>query len=176
MSRKLNVSPGMLLAFMAVFILGTASAATAGSLINGKKIKKGSIPYSALSKDAKKKLASKAGPQGPAGPAGAAAPTYWAQINQDGGISRSSAGVSSTHSFNSSLWQYRVSFPRDVSSCAYAGSTADPGVIGSNEYTQPNMVSASRSNVGNNVVAVNVWSNGSTQTSIEDSFVLAVYC
>lgn len=171
MRSKINISPATLLAFFVMFLLGTAAAATAGSMINGKKIKKGSIPYTALSKDAKKKLAT-TGPQGPAGPA---APTYWALVNQDGSIARSSAGVSSTHSFNSSYWQYRVTFPRDISSCAYAGSTADPGVIGANEYTIPNYVAVSRSNQGNNIAAVNVWS-WDTASSIEDSFTVAVYC
>lgn len=167
----------MLLAFVAVFMLGITSMATAGSLINGKKIKKGSIPYKALSKDAKKQLAksSKAGPQGPAGPAGPAAPSYWALINQDGSVARGSAGVTSTHSLNSTYWQYRVSFPRDISGCAYAGSTADPGVIGANEYTIPTYVAVSRSNQGGNVAAVNVWS-WDTATSIEDAFTIAVYC
>jgi hypothetical protein len=178
-SKKISISPGMLLALVVVFVLGLASAATAGSLINGSKIKKGTIGYSALSKDAKKQLAksSKSGPQGPQGQPGspgAAAPTYWAMINQDGGVARSSAGVSSTHSLNSTYWQYRVSFPRDVGSCGYSTTTSDPNVIGANEFTQPTWVSASRSNAGGNVVAVNVWNLAGN--SIEDSFFLAVYC
>jgi hypothetical protein len=175
-SKKITISPGLLLAFIAVFMIGSVSAATAGSLLNGKKLKKGTVPYSALSKDAKKQLAksAKPGPQGPQGPGGPAAPTYWAQINQDGGVARSSAGVSSTHSLNGGYYQYRVTFPRDVSNCTYAGTTSDPGVIGANEYTLPTWVSASRSNSGNSVVAVNVWATNAT--SIEDSFALAVYC
>ena len=180
MRSKLNISPRLLLILVGVFVLGSVTAATAASVINGKNIKKGTIPYKALSSDAKKQLAksSKAGPQGPQGaqgPAGAAAPTYWAMINQDGGVARSSAGVSSTHSLNSGYWQYRVSFPRDISSCGYSATTSDPNVIGANEYTQPTYVSASRSNAGGNVVAVNVWTSGSP-TSIEDAFFIGVYC
>ena len=177
MRSKLKTSPRLLLVLVVVFVLGIISAAGAASVINGKNIKKGSIQYKALSSDAKKQLAksSKVGPQGPQGPAGAAAPNYWAMINQDGGVARSSAGVTSTHSLNSGYWQYRVSFPRDISACGYSATTSDPGVIGANEYTTPTYVSASRSNSGANVVAVNVWNNG-TPTSIEDSFFLAVYC
>jgi hypothetical protein len=177
MRSKFKTSPGLILALAAVFMIGSVSAAAAGSLLNGSKIKKGTIPYSALSKDAKKQLAksSKVGPQGPQGNPGANAPTYWAQINQDGGIAHSSPGVSSTHSLNSGYWQYRITFPRDVGNCSYSGSTSDPGVIGANEYTAPTYVSVSRSNSGPNTLAVNVWSNGSP-TSIEDAFFIGLYC
>ncbi len=133
MRSKVNISPGILLAFLAVFILGTASAATAGSLINGKKIKKGSIPYSALSKDAKKQLAksSKAGPQGPAGPAGASAARYWAFVSEGGSVGRSSGGISSTYETNGGTNKlYVVTFPTDVSQCAYQVTTGDTTPIG----------------------------------------------
>lgn len=176
MRPKLNISPGMLLAFVAVFLIGTASAATAASMINGKKIKRGSIPYSAFSADAKKKSKGNAGPAGAQGPAGPPSPNHWALVNQDGSVARGSAGVSSTKLFNSGYWQYRVTFPRDVSACSYAGATSDPGVIGANEYTQPTHVSISRSNTGGNVLAVNLWTVGSSPTSIEDSFSVALYC
>lgn len=179
MRSKLNTSPRLILVLVVVFVLGIVSAAGAASVINGKNIKKGSIPLKAISSDAQKKLKGKtgsAGPQGPQGPAGANAPTYWAQINQGGDVAKSSPGVSSTHSQNSGFWQYRVTFPRDVSACGFGGNTTDSGVIGTNEYVIPTFVTASRSNQGANIVAVNVWTAGATQTSIEDSFFLGVYC
>src|SRR6476659_9820682 len=126
-SKKFTISPGMLLVLVVVFMLGLASAATAGSLINGKKIKKGSIPYSALSSDAKKKLKGNAGAQGPQGPAGASVTKYWAMISSSGTVLRSSGGVTATYGDNGATNpQYRVTFPADVSQCGYFGSTADP--------------------------------------------------
>ena len=55
-----------------MFLLGSIGGATAAAKINGKDIKKNSIPLSAISKDAVKALKGAQGPAGPAGPAGAA--------------------------------------------------------------------------------------------------------
>ena len=57
---------GMLLALAAVIVLTSVTTATAGAMINGKNIKKGSIPLSALDKKAVKALGAP-GPQGQIG-------------------------------------------------------------------------------------------------------------
>lgn len=173
---KLKISPGMLLAFLLVFVLGTASAATAGSLVNGKKIKKGSIPYSALSKDAKKKLKGNVGPAGPAGPAGHGVTTYWAMISQSGSVLRSSGGVTAMWGDNGGTNpQYRVTFPSDISNCGYFGSTSDPDAFSQAQTVQPTDVAIGRSTLDNKTLAVTV-ALGSTNTYFNDNFFIAVVC
>lgn len=186
MSRKLNVTPGMLLAFMAVFILGTASAATAGSLINGKKIKKGSIPYSALSKDAKKKLAGKAGPQGPAGApgaAGAAAARSWAFIKEDGSLGRSSGGVSSSYVTNGGTnKQYQVKFPGDISQCAYQVTTGDTDPIGNAFAVDGAVAGVTRSSSDASTIAITLWARNTPQQTfvvgnmVQSAFYVTLFC
>lgn len=184
MRSKVNISPGILLAFLAVFILGTASAATAGSLINGKKIKKGSIPYSALSKDAKKQLAksSKAGPQGPAGPAGASAARYWAFVSEGGSVGRSSGGISSTYETNGGTNKlYVVTFPTDVSQCAYQVTTGDTTPIGNAMAVDGTVAGVTRSANSNNAIAVNLWMrntphNFSVASMTTGAFYVTVFC
>lgn len=175
LSKKISVSPMTLIAVIAAFMIGSAGAATAGSLINGKKIKAGSIPYSALSKDAKKKLAGKTGPQGPQGPAGTVT-KYWAIIGEGGDVVRSSGGISSVFSTNGgSNWQYRVTFPSDVSQCGYWGSTTDPNAFGQAEAVVPTHVGVARSTSSNNTLAVTVANAGGT-SAFQDNFFIAVVC
>jgi hypothetical protein len=180
-SKKISVSPMTLIAVIAAFMIGSAGAATAGSLINGKKIKAGSIPYSALSKDAKKKLKGNTGPQGPQGPAGTVT-KYWAMIAQNGSVIRSSGGVTSTWGDNGGTNpQYRVTFPADVSQCGYMGSTADPDAFGQADSVQPTDVAIGRSTFDNKTLAVTLtygdYSNTNhLSTFFNDNFFIAVVC
>lgn len=101
--------------------------------------------------------------------------TYWAYITQAGAVGRGSGGITSEAVLNGGFWQYRVTFPRDVSTCGYQASTGDAAAIGSNEYVIPALIGVARSTQGPRVLAVNVfqWDTG---TSIQDSFFLAVHC
>lgn len=183
LAKKISVSPAMLLAFLAIFILGTASAATAGSLINGKKIKKGSIPYSALSKDAKKKLAGKTGPQGPAGPAGAAAARYWAYVTESGALGRSSGNITSLHTTNGGMGnQYQVQFPADVSQCGYSVTTGDTDPIGAGFAADGEVPAVTRSSVNPSTLAVSLWQRNTPNNNFNvanmatGAFYIQVFC
>lgn len=180
MRPKLNISPGMLLAFVAVFLIGTASAATAASVINGKKIKKGSIPYSAFSADAKKKSKGNAGPAGAQGPAGAAAAKYWAYVTDAGPVGRSSGGVSSIFSTNGGTnKQYRVTFPADISQCSYQVTSGDTTPVDASGAAFAYLPAVTRSNIDVNTVAVTLWNSaggGAYANQFQDSFHIAVFC
>src|SRR5690554_5228317 len=69
-------SPSMIVALIALlFATGTGSAIAAKSLINGKDIKRGSIPANRLTKGAQEKFTKATkGERGPVGPAGAQGP------------------------------------------------------------------------------------------------------
>jgi hypothetical protein len=80
MPRLRRPSPAFVLALLALLVALSSSAganpvAMVAKAISGSKIKKHSIPLSALSASAVKSLKGAAGPAGPAGPAGAAAGT-----------------------------------------------------------------------------------------------------
>jgi hypothetical protein len=63
-------SPGLVIAVVAL-IVALGGSAVASSLINGKRIKNGTISASKLTKAARAQLKGSVGPPGPAGPAGA---------------------------------------------------------------------------------------------------------
>lgn len=104
-----------------------------------------------------------------------ATPTYWAYITQGGAVGRGSAGVTAEAQLNGGFWQYRVTFPRDVSGCGYQATSGDGAALGSNEYVIPAMIGVARSTQGPRTLVVNVfqWDTG---TSIQDTFFLAVTC
>lgn len=185
MRSKLKSSPRLLLVLVVVFVLGIISAAGAASVINGAKIKKGSIPYKALSKDAKKQLAksSKAGPQGPQGgqgPAGASAARYWAFITDAGAVGRSSGGVSGLFSTNASTnKQYRITFPTDISQCSYQVTSGDTTPVDASGAAFAYLPAVTRSNIDVNTVAVTLWNSiggGAYANQFQDSFHIAVFC
>ncbi|WP_345527052.1 hypothetical protein [Nocardioides endophyticus] len=141
---------------------GAVSAADiAGNAVSGAKILDGSIDTSDLSAATVDALKGTA--------------TYWAFVSQAGTVSRGSAGVTSEAQLNGGFWQYRVTFPRDVSQCGYQVSSGDGNAIGSNEYVIPAMIGVARSTQGPAVLAVNLfqWDTG---TSIQDTFFIAVTC
>jgi len=153
-----------------VFLLGSIGGATAAVKINGKNIKKNSIPLSALSPDAVKSLQGKAGPAGPAGPAGAPAAKYWAVVNDTGGLVRSSGGVTSQYITNGGTnKQYQVRFPADITQCAYQVTTGDTDPIGAAFAVDGFVPAVARSTIDNNTIAITLWlrntANGSFVTS-----------
>jgi hypothetical protein len=178
-------SPALMLAFVAVFLVGGGTA-VAGSVINGSKIKKKSIPLSALSPSAIKSLKGGVGPAGPAGAAGAAgangasAAKYWAFITDAGGVGRSSGGVNSSFSTNGGVnKQYRVSFPTDISQCSYQVTSGDTTPVGASEYAVGYLPAVTRSNIDVNTVAVTLWNSaggGTYGNQFQDSFHIAVFC
>lgn len=183
MRSKLNISPATVVALFVMFLLGTAAAATAGSVINGKKIKKGSIPYTALSKDAKKKLAGAVGPAGAQGPAGAAAAKYWAYVTDTGSVGRSSGGVSAGYFTNGGLnKQYQVSFPVDVSQCGYQVTTGDTDPINQTMAADGFVPAVTRSATNNNTVAVTLWARNTANGVFnvanmgQGPFYISVFC
>jgi hypothetical protein len=103
-------SPALVLALLAVFLLGGGVATGASKLIDGKNIKKGSIPYSALSKSAIKSLA---------------ADELWAVVAADGSLVRHS-GAASARLMDTG--RYEVAFSRSIAKCAVAASIGEPGV------------------------------------------------
>jgi hypothetical protein len=142
----------------AVFLLGSIGGATAAVTINGKDIKKHSIPLKALSKDAVSALKGAKGPQGPAGPAGPAAAKYWAVVNDTGGLVRSSGGVTSTYVTNGGMnKQYQVRFPADITQCAYQVTTGDTDPIGSAFAVDAYVPAVARSSIDNNTIAISLW-------------------
>ena len=175
---------GTILAFAAVIVLTSVTTATAGAVINGKDIKKGSIPLTAINKKAVKSLQGNAGPAGPAGPGGPAGPAavkYWAMIDENGTILKQSGGISAVHVTNGGMTaKTRVTFPADVSSCFWSATNADQAnILGANEVVLPRFVSIGRSAQGPNTleVAVFVDTNGGAATLVPfDTFGIAVMC
>lgn len=185
MRSKLKFSPRLILVLVAMFVLGSVTAATAASVINGKNIKKGTIPFKALSTDAKKQLAksSKAGPQGPQGaqgPAGAAAARSWAYVTDSGAIARSSGGVSGIYSTNGNTnKQYRITFPQDISQCSYQVTSGDTTPVDASGSAFAYLPAVTRSNIDVNTVAVTLWNSaggGAYGNQVQDSFHIAVFC
>lgn len=60
------------------------------------------------------------GPTGPAGPAGGGASGPWAVVNADGSLARGSGVISVVHPVAGT---YRVQFNRNISACAWLGTT-----------------------------------------------------
>jgi len=171
---------GTLIAFAAVIVLTSVTTATAGAVINGKDIKKGSIPLTAINKKAVKALQGNAGPQGPAGPAGPAAAKYWAMIDENGIILKQSGGISAVHVTNGGATaKTRVTFPADVTGCFWAATNADQAnILAANDVVLPRFVSVGRSAQGGNVleVATLADTNGSGVLAVFDTFGIAVIC
>lgn len=104
-----------------------------------------------------------------------ASSTSWAYITQSGTVGRGTPGVTSEAQLNGGFWQYRVTFPKDISGCGYQVSSGDGAAIGSNEYVIPSLVAVARSTQGPRVLAVNLY-QWDTGTSIQDTFFVAVTC
>lgn len=168
--RLRRPSPALILAFIAVFLLGAGGATATSHIINGKNIKKGSVRYSALNKKAKKKLRGRkgpAGPQGPVGPAGSQGPKgdpgtpatrLWGVVNAGGTLVRNS-GISGVSKGDGAESQgvYDVTFSQNVDGCAILTSigqtgTAPAGIAGfiSTRMLSSSVVRVETANVQNN--------------------------
>lgn len=157
-SRKNSTTVLTVLIVAVVFLLGSIGGATAAVKINGKDIKKNSIPLKALTKDAVASLKGAKGPQGPAGPAGAPAAKYWAVVNDAGGLIRSSGGVTSNYTTNGNTnKQYQVRFPADITQCAYQVTTGDTDPIGASMAVDGFVPAVTRSTLDNNTIAITLW-------------------
>lgn len=182
---KYRPSPALVIALIAMFLVGGGTA-VAGSTINGKSIKKKSIPLSALSPAAIKALKGGGGPAGPAGtpgPAGASAAKYWAYVTSGGPVGRGTPGVSASLVTNGGInLQYQVKFPADITQCAYQVTSGDTSPISQNDYVSSTVPAVSRSNVDANTLAVHLWKRNSAYNSNfvsdmhQDSFFITVFC
>jgi hypothetical protein len=186
-------SPALIVSIVAVVMAG-GGGAYAATKINGKNIKKGTVPLSALSSSAKNALKGQTGPagpagaqgaqgpQGPQGPAGQSAAKYWAFILENGTVSRSSGGVTSNLSTNGGTnAQYHVSFPSDVRNCSYQVTASDPSTPGANEFVFPRIPAVARSPQGDNTVLVQLYipdtnAGPNNWIFVQDAFHLAVFC
>ncbi len=173
----------MVLGLLVVFLLGSVGGATAAVKINGKNIKKNSIPLSALSKDAVKELKGAQGPAGPAGPAGAAAAKYWAAVSDTGALIRSSGGITSNYTTNGGTNKlYTVRFPADITQCAYQVTTGDTDPINNTQAVDGFVPAVTRSAIDSNTVAITLWQrntpNGSFLTSAmgQSVFYITAFC
>ena len=166
-----------------VFLLGSIGGATAANKINGKDIKKNSIPLSALTKDAVKDLKGAQGPAGPAGPAGASAARYWAYITDTGSVGRSSGGITAAYNTNGGTNKlYTVRFPSDVTQCGYQVTTGDTDPINNTQAVDGFVPGVTRSAADGNTIAITLWqrntANGGFFTSSmgTGAFYVAVFC
>lgn len=108
-----------------------------------------------------------AGPTGLTGPAGAPATALWAVVNASGTLARGSTGVTSVYSGASF---YTVTFPRDVTQCAYEATIG--GV--STSYGGKGEISTYSANAAPS--SVTVVTHDSTGAFSDRPFHLAVFC
>jgi hypothetical protein len=140
LSRIRRPSPALVLAFIAVFLLGAGGATGASKLIDGKNLKKGSVSLSKLSKGAKRGITGPTGAQGipgakgekgekgDKGDAGTAATRLWGVVAVRDGLVRSS-GVTRVVRYDGveSEGITDVEFSQDVSNCAVIASVGQSG-------------------------------------------------
>jgi hypothetical protein len=112
-----------------------------------------------------------AGPTGPAGPAGADATSIWALVNDDGTLRRGSHATASSKLIAT---EYRVTFDRDVSQCAYEVTQQTPGGFSDGEQ---NLYQALGNGGGDvHVVAVVIRNADGTAVAFGQNFSLTVSC
>lgn len=117
-------SPALIVAFAALFVAltGTAFAAVAANSILSKHIKDGEVRRPDIRNGAvnSAKVADASIGVVDLAPAARPAPQpMWAVVQTDGSLARGSAGVTSVYSGASF---YTVTFPRDVTACAYSAT------------------------------------------------------
>jgi hypothetical protein len=174
---------------LALFIAiagGSAYAASHLHLITGKGIASGTItaknikPHSLLATDfAPGQLP--AGTPGAPGAAGTPAAKYWALIREDGTIGRQSGGISAALRENGAkTLHYEVTFPTNVSGCAYLVTASDPGTITINENVFPADTAAILSADSNQTVVVEMYYPNLAESDgwflVKRDFSLAVFC
>lgn len=188
-AKRVVTSPALWIS-MAALAVATGGTAIAATVITGAQIKAGTITSRNirdrslgvvdLAPKARATLKGQtgattgpAGAAGPAGPAGAAgvpgasATALWAVVNAAGTLARGATGVSSVYSGASF---YTVTFPRDVTACAYIATIG--GTAGS--YGGNGEISTYSSPVGPSSVTVVTHSTSGVFT--DKPFHLAVFC
>jgi hypothetical protein len=180
-SRFRRPSPALVLATIAVFMLG-AGGATAASKLNGKNIKKGSVPLSALSKGAKKGLTGATGAtgaqgvpgiqgaKGDKGDPGTPATRLWGVVSAGGSLVRNS-GVQSVSHGDGAADQgiYDLVFTQSVANCAVLTSIGQPG-------TAVGTIAGFISHRLNSDNSVRVETADATNTPTNYPFHVAVFC
>jgi hypothetical protein len=117
------------------------------------------------------------GPQGPPGTSGgggstATANVQWAVVNGEGSTARiSENGITSTRRAVGAVGSYLVTFPSDVTDCAYEATVGLPGTTGA---SLPGTATVVRSAENNDAVLVETFD--STGTHSDRGFHLAVLC
>lgn len=161
----------LIIAVLALAVaLGVGSAVAAGQIgtaqiknnaVTGVKVRNGTLTAADLSRGTVSAFQNR--------------PAYWAYVTQSGAVGRGSPGVTGESQLNGGFWQYRITFPRDVSRCGYQVSSGDSAALGTNEFVIPARIGVARSNQSPRTLVVNVFefNNG---TSIQDTFFIAVTC
>lgn len=152
-----------LLAIAVAFSLGGLSTATAAKLINGKTIKAGTLPYTAFDAGTKKVVRK----------------TYWAFVNENASVVRSSGGVKAVLDTNGgSTNQYQVSFPTSVTNCSYFVQVGDSSPRGPDLVTLPGWGSVTRSDQDSKTLAIELFSyNGTSVINLTKvNFFVQVLC
>jgi hypothetical protein len=175
----------LLLSVLALVVASGAGTAYAAGKITAKQIKSNAITTAKIKDGAVTgaKVANGSLTAADLAPGTIPAPTpavsvptvYWAYITQGGAVGRGTPGVTAEAQLNGGYWQYRVTFPSDVSNCGYQVSSGDGAALGSNEFVIPARIGVARSTQGPRVLVVNVYefTNG---TSIQDTFFVTVTC
>jgi hypothetical protein len=201
MSRHLKSSNRLVHVVLAAALLALAltAGAAASGLINGHRIKPHSIPASALSSSAVSSLRGANGHDGPQGPAGAPGPAgpmgptgpagvggggggggtrLWALVRASGSVARSSGGVNATlDTNNGTVLHYLVTFPQDISQCAYNVTSSDPGGISETTNLLVAFGAAAKSSDDPHTVVVQMAQpSGGSYVYVEDDFSISVSC
>ncbi|MGP8136134.1 MAG: hypothetical protein ACLQD8_08495, partial [Thermoplasmata archaeon] len=109
------------------------------------------------------------GPAGPQGAPGPAATTYWAVVNQTGGLVRGNDATSATMILTG---VYQVTFGADVSDCAYLATVGRPGGLG---YPSSGLVTVAAVSGNSHAVQVSV-TNLTSLMLAKSGFSVAAVC
>jgi hypothetical protein len=138
--RTSRPSPALVIATIAVFLLGAGAATGASNLIDGKRIKKNTVPLSALTKGAKRGITGSQGPAGVAGALGAKgdkgdkgdpgtpATRLWGVIEANGQLVRNSGITEVGHGPSiGDQGRYDITFSQPIANCAVIASIGTAG-------------------------------------------------
>lgn len=191
MKRINRPQPGTIIAVVAVVLAttGTAFAATfdSGDIRNnsltGADVRKDSLTGADIKESTLKGVSGPRGPQGPQGPqgaagtpgatgptgaAGASATAYWALVDADGNVTRSS-GLVSTANVRTGTGAYRVPFAVNEESCVAVASSLDAGIARVRAYDDPEGVLV-------NTYSLVDGSSNTANTITDRGFSIALFC
>ncbi len=122
--------------------------------VGSSEVRNGSLQAGDLSTSARASLRGQLGPVGTQGPAGTPAVSYYAVVPSYGGVLRGTAKGGSHTSVGSGV--YTVTFPRDVSQCAYTATIGTPdgspppaGTVSVTNNAQGDVVAQTTDQAGN---------------------------